>query len=288
MKLLKKAYAKINLSIDVLSKRPDSYHELDMILQSVSLYDLVSVEKDESGIITLKTDHPGLPLDAKNDAFKAALLMKEKFGLKSGYRIALKKRIPIEAGLGGGSSDAASVINAICTLENLKVSDRDLFEVGLKIGAELPYSIKSGLARVRGIGENVQRLDASFPFFYTIVMPPLSLSTKDIFQRYQVSSHPDSHSQRLESAILNNDPDTALKHMCNDLERVSLRLHKEPAEIKHELLRVGALHSLMSGSGPSIFGVFRDFDQAKRAELHFLNAGYKAFAVRATNEGKEV
>lgn len=284
MKLLKKAYAKINLSIDVLSRRPDSYHELDMILQSVSLYDLIGVEKNESGTIVLATDHPDLPLDVKNDAFKAALLMKERFALESGYRIEIKKRIPIEAGLGGGSSDAASVINAICTLENLNVSDRDLFEVGLKIGAELPYSIKSGLARVRGIGEKVEHLNLSFPFFYTIVMPPISLRTKDIFAQYQLTAKTASCSQRLESAIRDKNPNVALQHMQNDLEQVSFRLHSELAQIKSELLQLGALQSLMSGSGPSIFGVFRDFNHAKKAERYFLQAGYRAFAVRATNQ----
>ncbi len=280
MELVKKAYAKINLSIDVIGKRKDNYHELDMIIQSVNLYDTIKIKKNNSGKISLKCSDESLPTDIKNDAYKAAFLMKEEFSLKSGYNIYIEKKIPIEAGLGGGSSDAASVINSICILEGLNLSDDKLFEIGLKIGAELPYSLKSGLARVRGIGEKVVKLDVKHPYFFTIVKPAISLSTKKIFTRYVAENKKDNYTERLTMCLYEKEYSEALKYMYNDLEKASFLIHKELFEIKNELINLGAKQSLMSGSGTSIYGVFENFTEAKRVAEHFNKKGMSAFAVK--------
>ncbi len=281
MQIVKKAYAKINLSIDVLAKRSDAYHELDMLIQSVSLYDIVRIEKNTSGKIYLDSNDKSLPMDIKNDAFKAAYLMKKAFSLDSGYNIYIDKKIPIEAGLGGGSSDAAAVINAIVSLENLRVEDEKLFDIGLKIGAELPYSIISGLSRVKGIGESVERLDLKHNYYFTIVKPKLSLSTKDVFTRYQVKNKTILYTEKLYSALKNENYIDALKYMHNDLETVSFNLCNELASIQSEFMELGALQSLMSGSGPSMYGVFEHYDLALKAEGYFKDKGLRAFAVKA-------
>ncbi len=279
MIIVRKAFAKINLSIDVLSKREDNYHELDMILQSVNLYDLIQIEKNDSGKIILSSNDKTLPLDIKNDAYKAAFLMKEHFSIDSGYNIHIEKTIPIEAGLGGGSSDAASVINSICAIEGISVSDEKLFKIGLKIGAELPYSIKSGLARVRGMGEKIERIDARHNLVFTIVKPEVSLSTKEIFSRYRLEDKKEFYTENLALALKNSSFKDALSHMGNDLEKASFLIHPELEVIKNDFIKLGALSSLMSGSGTSVYGVFLTMEDAINAEQYFKEKNMRAFAL---------
>lgn len=280
MKIIKKAYAKINLSLDVLSKREDNYHDLDMILQSVSLHDLITLEKNDSGKIVLTCDNPTLPTDDKNDAYKACSLMKERFHLNSGYRIHIEKRIPIEAGLGGGSADAAAVFHALNMIEGLHVPLELLKELGLMIGAELPYCLSSGLARVRGIGEKLDALPQRLPFFYTIVKPEASLKTKDVFQAYRVRENKKNYSASLYESLFRQDSKEILYSlMHNDLEERSAVLCADILRIKEELIDLGAGRVSMSGSGPSVFGVFLSLEDAKNAECRFRERGENAFAV---------
>lgn len=282
MKITSKAYAKINLNIYITNKRKDGYHDLDMILQTVDLYDGIEIEKINEDKIIIECSDKTLPLDEKNDAYKAAILMKEHFNIKNGYRVKIDKRIPIEAGLGGGSSDAATVINSIVKLENLDTNIDEISKIGLKIGAEMPYSIQGGLKRVRGIGEVVERIDYNHNYYFTIVKPTFSLKTADVFKQFDIKEkiNTDLNNDKFILDLENNDAEI-LDYMHNDLELVSTRIQPEILEIKDKLMELGALKSLMSGSGSSTYGVFDDFNKAKAAADYFNNRGMKAFAVSA-------
>ncbi len=259
------APAKINLTLKVVAKRTDGYHELETVMQQINLCDQIFIDTADQGII-VNSNSNEIPQNKSNLAYKAAHLLCEQFAIKLGLRIYINKKIPVGAGLAGGSTDAAAVLLGINELFNLQISNQDLLELGLQIGSDVPFCILGGTAIARGRGEILTPMLPGPRLEMLLVKPPFQLSTAEIFRAL-----------RLEE--LSNCPDNAAfleawgrydiigitAQMKNDLEAVSIAKCPVILTIKNRLYQLGAFHSLMSGSGPSVVGFFHDRDAAVRA-----------------------
>ncbi|WP_252231468.1 4-(cytidine 5'-diphospho)-2-C-methyl-D-erythritol kinase [Clostridium sp. ZBS15] len=259
-----KAYAKINISLDVIGKREDGYHLLKMIMQNIDLYDIVQVEKIPSGI-SLKCNKSYVPTDERNLAYKAANLFKETYNIKSGICINIEKNIPVSAGLAGGSTDAAAVLKIMNKMFNINASQQELMNLGLNLGADVPYCICGGTALCEGIGEKVTKLKPFRNKILVVVKPPFGVSTKEVYKAFDLSKvifHPKTN--ELISNIKKNNIDFIANNMKNLLENVTLGRYKIISTIKDEINTCGALGSMMSGSGPTVFGFFDDMLKAQK------------------------
>lgn len=259
-----KAYAKINLSLDVVGKREDGYHLLRMIMQSIDLYDLINIDLKGAGI-ELSCDKAYVPNDSRNIAYKAAELFLKEYGIDSGVSIDIQKNIPVAAGLAGGSADAAAVLKGMRDLLKPEITDDELMGLGVRIGADVPYCIAGGTALCEGIGEKITRLDPFRDKILILVKPPFGVSTKTVYQKLDVGKiriHPPTN--RLIKAMREQDLNYVSKNMKNVLENVTLNRKHTLKLIKDELVVLGAIGSMMSGSGPSVFGFFEDMLQAQR------------------------
>ncbi|MGL5353343.1 MAG: 4-(cytidine 5'-diphospho)-2-C-methyl-D-erythritol kinase [Clostridium sp.] len=260
-----KAYAKVNISLDIIEKRKsDGYHLLRMIMQNIDLYDDITIDKQKSGI-TIKCNKPYVPTDERNLAYKAAQLFKETFNIEEGVSINIKKNIPVAAGLAGGSTDGAAVLKAMNEIFNVNASDDKLMEIGLKLGADIPYCIKGGTALCEGIGEKVTMLKPFKDKILVLVKPPFGVSTKFVYQEFnleKVLNHPKT--ELLIKAMEDDDLDFICQNMKNLLENVTLRKHKMIIGIKEEMKSHGAKGAMMSGSGPTVFGIFDDMLKAQK------------------------
>ena len=258
-----KAMAKINLGLDVIGKRPDGYHDLRMIMQTIRLFDTVTLSSTRSEGVRIKTNLRYLPTDGSNHAYQAAQMLIEEFGIENGVFIELQKRIPVAAGLAGGSSDAAAVLVGMNRLFELGLSEWELRERGVRIGADVPYCIMRGTALAEGIGDRLTRLPNIPDCNIVIAKPDVRVSTKYVYAHLTLDEntvHPQIDAQI--EAIRQGD----LRRMCalcsNVLEGVTVPAHPEIADLKREMLEGGALVSMMSGSGPTVFGIFDDEDKA--------------------------
>ncbi|WP_058485859.1 4-(cytidine 5'-diphospho)-2-C-methyl-D-erythritol kinase [Defluviitalea phaphyphila] len=265
-----KARAKINLTLDVIGKREDGYHDVEMIMQTVNLCDHVTIRKMKAPGIILKTDFKWLPEDERNLAYKAAKEMVKTYGIKEGILIELKKRIPIAAGLAGGSSDAAAVFVGINKLFNLKLSKKELMDLGVKLGADIPYCILRGTVLAEGIGEKLTKLPP-MPFCYVVIAkPPISVSTAYVYKNLnleKLSSHPDT--KKMIQAIKNKDLYNISNNLGNVLESVTIKKYPIINDIKKTMIEYGAMGALMSGSGPSVFGLFKTKKEAQNLAKEF-------------------
>ena len=259
-----KAYAKINLSLDVVGKRSDGYHLLEMIMQTIDLYDEITVEKIEKDI-KIRCNKSYVPTDERNLAYKAAKMFLEKYKIKSGVEIFIKKNIPVSAGLAGGSTDAAGVLKLMNRLFEINASDEELMEMGLPLGADVPYCIKGGTCLCEGVGEVITELPRFKDKIVVLVKPPFGVSTKGVYQEFNIERskiHPDTN--KLINAIKSNDLKYVSKNMKNLLENVTLKKHKVLISIKEEMRYYGAIGTMMSGSGPTIFALFDDMQKAQK------------------------
>lgn len=259
-----KAYAKINLSLDIVGKRNDGYHLLEMIMQTIDLYDEITVEKSEKDI-KIKCNKPYVPTDERNLAYKAAKMFIEKYNINSGVDIFIKKNIPVCAGLAGGSTDAAGVLKLMNRLFDINVSDEELMEIGLPLGADVPYCIKGGTCLCEGVGEVITELNRFKEKIVVLVKPPFGVSTKSVYQEFNIERskiHPDT--KKLIKAIESDDLKYISKNMKNLLENVTLRKHKVLISIKEEMRYQGSIGTMMSGSGPTIFALFDDMQKAQK------------------------
>lgn len=267
MEMRLKAMAKINLGLDVLRRRSDGYHDLRMIMQTVYLYDQIEIAEKEASGITLTTNVGYLPVNEDNLVYKAAKLLMEEFGIEQGVRIHLKKYIPVAAGLAGGSSDAAAVLIGINRMFRLGLSKEDLKKRGVKIGADVPYCIMRGTALAEGIGDVLTPLPAAPDMHVVLAKPPIHVSTGFVYTNLkadQLAYHPDIDAQV--DAIRAGDGYAMAKLMGNVLETVTIPAYPVIEEIKEEMKRAGALGAMMSGSGPTVFGLF---DDAKKAQVAY-------------------
>lgn len=268
-----KAYAKINLGLDVISRRSDGYHEVKMIMQSIGLCDELTLEKTP-GQITVTTDSSDLPSQEDNLIYKAARLMFDTFQISGGVHIHLKKVIPIAAGMAGGSTDAAAAMKGINRLFDLELPLSRLVELGVSIGADVPYCILGGTALAEGIGEKLTPLIPSPDFYIVVAKPDISVSTKYVYQNLDlaaVKKHPDI--QGMARAIEAGSLQGVLDRMGNVLETVTIPAYPVIAAIKRRMRELGAINSLMSGSGPTVFGIFLSEQQAEFARGQMLDEG---------------
>ncbi len=260
-----KAYAKINISLDIVGKREcDGYHLLKMIMQNIDLYDEISIEKQKSGI-TISCNKSYVPTDSRNLAYKAANLFKDTYNIEDGVHIDITKNIPVSAGLAGGSTDAAAVLKTMNKIFKVNASNEELMELGLKLGADIPYCINGGTALCEGIGEKITALKPFKDKILVLVKPSFGVSTKEVYKAFKldrVRLHPKT--ENLIEAMEQDDLYYVANNMKNLLENVTLRKHNVLIKIKEEMNRYGAVGSMMSGSGPSVFAFFDDMLKAQR------------------------
>lgn len=260
-----KSYAKINLTLDVLGTLPNGYHQVAMVMQSLSLFDLIIVDKQKSGI-KITSNVRGLPLDMRNIAYKAADLFFEQTGISGGAKILIHKNIPIAAGLAGGSGNAAAVLCALDLLYNTHLPEDKLSEMGLRLGADVPYCISGGTQLAEGIGEKLTPLSPIKGIPVLLVKPNVNISTGQIYQKIDSSenlSHPDTSGML--SAIKRGDVAKISAKLSNLMESVTSADCPEILAIKEKMLELGASGAAMSGSGPTVFGIFPDNQSAKVA-----------------------
>lgn len=270
-----KAYGKINLALDVLRKREDGYHEVRMIMQTVGIYDGIEMVKTDSGKIEIDTNIYYLPTNENNIVYKAVQLLFDEFDIKSGIRISLNKFIPVSAGMAGGSSDAASVLFGINKMFDLKLSMKELMERGVKLGADVPYCIMRGTALSEGIGEKLKRLPDMVKCPVLIAKPHISVSTKFVYENLRADklvSHPDIDG--MIAAIKNQDLHGIASKMENVLETVTIKEYPQIDDIKKAMIKENALNSLMSGSGPTVFGLFEHETDAYAAKERIKSQNY--------------
>lgn len=283
-----KSYAKINLTLDVLRRRADGYHEVKMIMQTVGLHDEVRVSKRESGI-ELYTDLSYIPTDERNLAVRAAQLFFEKTGIAGGAHIVLKKNIPVAAGLAGGSGNAAAVLRALNRLYHAELTADELAAIGVNIGADVPYCIVGGTMLAEGIGEKLTALPPMPHCFAVLVKPELSVSTKKVYEALdlkQVREHPDTNGV-IGALEMGNAKEIAIR-MYNVLQQVTEQMHPEITEIRSRLLGYGATGAIMSGSGPTVFGVFEQKEAAERAYRAMRQCYSETFLTETVTEGESI
>lgn len=269
-----KAYAKINLGLDVLRRREDGYHDVCMVMQSLALADDISIWGMDEDTVEVTADHAALSNDESNLAYRAAKLLKETCGLTKGVGISIQKRIPMAAGLAGGSADAAAVLRGMNRLFGLGLSIAELRETGVKLGADVPFCITGGCALAEGIGEKLTDLPVAAGYPVLLAKPDLEISTKYVYEKLSLTKetpHPDI---RLFAAKLRKQGiGAAVGQMGNLLETVTAAEHPVIGQIKARMLDSGALNALMSGSGPTVFGVFQDEEGLRTAYDDMVKAG---------------
>lgn len=278
-----KSYGKINLGLDVLRRREDGYHEVRMIMQTVGLYDVLTMKKIKEDKIEMSCNLVFLPTDERNLVYKAVQIIKDKYHIKDGVKIDLNKRIPVAAGMAGGSSNCAAALKGMNELFGLGLTIDELCEIGVTLGADVPYCIWGGTALSEGIGEKLSRVDAMPDCYILIAKPGISVSTAFVYQNLDLAglkSHPDI------DGMLECLKEKDLKGICDRLENVleSVTTKEYPIidQVKQHLMDQGAMGALMSGSGPTIFAIFDDKKTADQAleSLRNIKDIKQAYVVR--------
>lgn len=268
------AYAKINLGLDVVRRLENGYHEVKMVMQAIGLHDTLRLEKAKEGIV-LFTDSAEVPNDESNLAYKAARLLKERCGVTEGIAIHLQKRIPVAAGMAGGSTDAAAVLKGMNRLFSLGLSERELCDMGVRLGADVPYCIMGGTALAEGIGEKLTALPDAPDCHVLVAKPPVGVSTKYAYENLKLCGirHPDIDG--MVSAVREGSLAGIVSRMENVLESVTEKEYPIIAGLKRLMEKNGARKALMSGSGPTVFGIYDDREEAEKAakELSGMEAG---------------
>lgn len=267
-KIQLKALAKINLGLDVLRRREDGYHEVKMIMQTIGLHDDLEIRKTKTPGIQVKTNLYYLPTNENNLVYKAAKLLMDEFHIQDGVSIQLKKRIPVAAGMAGGSADGAAVLWGINQMYGLGLSMQALMERGVRLGADVPYCIQRGTALAEGIGEKLSVLPPMPKCTILIAKPGISVSTKFVYENLHANDlkpeqHPDVDS--MIEAMRQKDLELLCSRMGNVLETVTIPAYPVINEIKRTMMDNGAIGSMMSGSGPTVFGIFDSPAAAKQA-----------------------
>ena len=261
-----RALAKINLGLDVVGKRDDGYHEVRMIMQTIQMYDVLEIEKKKEPGIVLTTNIPYVPTDERNLVYKAAKMLMDEFDIKEGLTMNLEKFIPVAAGMAGGSSDAAAAFVGVNRLFGLGLSEEELMKRAVKVGADVPYCVMRGTALAEGIGEKLTALPPMPKCPVLVAKPSVAVSTKFVYENLHLENdppHPDI--DRLLEDIRKKDLQSTAQDMGNILETVTVAHYPEIASLKEIMKEHGALNALMSGSGPTVFGLFEDEKTAKRA-----------------------
>ena len=274
-----KALAKVNLGLDVLGRRENGYHDVRMVMQTIYLYDNVTLTKEEEPGIRLETNLFYLPVDENNIAYKAASMLMEEFQIQEGVHITLEKHIPVAAGMAGGSANAAAVLVGMNRLFSLGLSQQELMERGVKLGADVPYCVMRGTVLAEGIGEILTPLSPLPKCYILVAKPNISVSTKTVYEKldvHEISDHPDIDG--ILEGLKQQDIRKVAASMGNVLERVTIDDYPVIEDIKNAMKKAGALNAMMSGSGPTVFGIFEDRKTAREAQM----------ALRKMNIAKQV
>lgn len=265
-----KARAKVNISLDIIGKRENGYHDVEMIMQTINLYDDLTMTKLDANEITIKTNLSYLPTDHRNLVYQIIEYMKQVYNIYDGVHVDLFKRIPVAAGLAGGSSNGAQTILGMNQLFELNLTMDAMLSIGQRFGSDIPYCMIQGTALATGLGEKITLLDAFPECNIVLVKPKFGVSTATVYKNYDINEdkiHP--RTQDLIGAITAKDIDFICENLVNVLESVTCKLHPELNMIKEQLSELGANGVLMSGSGPSVFGLFKDKLLAEKARDSF-------------------
>lgn len=281
MKILEKAPAKINLLLDVLHKRNDGYHEVEMIMTMVDLADRLEMQELPRDTIVISSQAGYIPLDEKNLAFQAAQLIKERYAVKQGVYIHLDKKIPVAAGLAGGSSDAAATLRGLNRLWQLGITTEELMRLGAELGSDVPFCVSGGTAIARGRGERLEAIGSPPQCWVVLAKPPINVSTVEVYSRLRadrIARHPSV--SEMVAAIREQSFERICAGLGNVLEEVTLALYPEVNHLKMCMQKLGADGVLMSGSGPTVFGLA--LKEAKAARIYNGLRGFckEVYAVR--------
>ncbi|WP_046181298.1 4-(cytidine 5'-diphospho)-2-C-methyl-D-erythritol kinase [Domibacillus tundrae] len=280
MKLMIKAPAKINLTLDVLHKRPDGYHEVEMIMTTVDLADRLELESLDKNEIRIISHNRFVPDDSRNLAYQAAKLLKDRYGIKTGVSIQIDKVIPVAAGLAGGSSDAAAALKGLNQLWNLGLSLDELAEMGAEIGSDVSFCVYGGTALATGRGEKIEHLPTPPNCWVVLAKPTIGVSTGEVYKNLKLDRMKRPDTNAMIEAIKENDYNKMCQNMGNVLESVTLHAHPEVALIKEQMIRFGADAVLMSGSGPTVFGLIRHDSRMHRVYNCLRGFCDQVYAVR--------
>jgi 4-diphosphocytidyl-2-C-methyl-D-erythritol kinase len=282
--LYEKAPAKINLTLDVLHKRLDGFHEVEMIMTTVDLADRVWIRPTDSGRITIKASERFVPNDRKNLAYQAAELLQRQYGIREGVEITLEKSIPVAAGLAGGSSDAAATLRGLNRLWNLGIGADELATLGAQIGSDVSFCVHGGTALATGRGEIIKNLPAPPNCWVILAKPAISVSTGDIYGNLDLSTvnHPQTSS--MIEALGAGDYDKMCRSVGNVLEGVTMDLHPQVVMLKEQMKKFGADAVLMSGSGPTVFGLVKHESRVPRIYNGLKGFCPEVYAVRMVGE----
>jgi 4-diphosphocytidyl-2-C-methyl-D-erythritol kinase len=283
LSIKKRAYAKVNLALDILGRRENGYHDVKMVMQNLDIYDelefeLEAVQGDEYSII-IEADNPEIPTDGRNLIYKAAKLLFEEFNIRKKLTVKLIKNIPVEAGMAGGSTDAAATLHAVNELAGLGLTTEQLMSYGVKLGADVPFCVLGRTALSEGIGELLTEIPSLPECVVAVAKPPFGVSTKQVYTEFDSISqvdvfHPDVDG--MVAALKAGDDDTVKKVaglMGNVLESVTIPMHPEIARIKQIMTEKGAINAMMSGSGPTVFGIYERKAAAEAAIAEIQSAG---------------
>ena len=282
----RRAYAKINLGLDVVCRRDDGYHELNMIMVPIDFYDLCEVNISEQ--MSFHSNASYLPSDDKNTMLKAVNVMREHFGFAENFEIRLTKHIPSQAGLAGGSSDAAATMHMIKELLNLEADDETMIQLAKKVGADVPFCYMEQPAQVSGIGEKMEFFELNTDFYLFLAKPYRGVSTKKAFEslNFRTLRHPNIEAVR--EALENGNYYQMLGALGNSLEQTAFELVPQIREVKHELEDFGFDGALMSGSGSTVFAITRDRELLERAGTYFRSKGCFVRKTRIIQPRKEL
>ncbi|YBV90754.1 4-(cytidine 5'-diphospho)-2-C-methyl-D-erythritol kinase [Bacillus sp. PK9-021] len=284
MKLMVKAPAKINLSLDVLHKRPDGYHEVKMIMTTIDLADRIELSDREDGRIVIYSHNRFVPDDQRNLAYQAAQILKRRYNISKGVNILIDKHIPVAAGLAGGSSDAAATLRGLNTLWELGLSLDTLAQIGAEIGSDVSFCVYGGAALATGRGEIVEHIEAPPSCWVILAKPEIGVSTADVYRNLKIEEMDHPKVDEMVHAIQSGNYDQMCSLVGNVLEAVTLKMHPEVALIKEQIKRFGADAVLMSGSGPTVFGLVQHDSRMHRIYNGLRGFCDKVYAVRLLGE----
>ena len=285
-----KCRAKINLSIDVLGKRTDGYHLVEMIMQTIDLFDIIKIFSLEEDKIIIESNSNDIPLDSSNIVYKAVDLIKQKFNIKKGAKIYIEKNIPIAAGMAGGSSNAAAILIGLNKLWGLNMNQNELKDLGLQLGADVPFCIEGGSSLAENIGEKLKKIDGlSQDAFILVCKPELFVSTKEIYEAIDskiIDKRPDN--KLLIELLKENNIRLLSKKMYNVLEEVTKEKYPVIKEIEKIMMDNNALGSMMSGSGPTVFGIYETREDAEKCKAILLEKFKQVYVVQSHEKGVEI
>lgn len=279
-----KAPAKINLTLDVLSKRSDGYHEVEMVMTTVDLADRVGLEPRKDNEISIRSTNNFVPDDQRNLAYQAAKLIKDTYGINEGVSITIDKQIPIAAGLAGGSSDAAATLKGLNELWNLQLTLDEIADLGAQIGSDVPYCVYGGTAIARGRGEKIEQIGTPANCWVVLAKPTIGVSTAAVYGGLNLERVTHPNTENMLAAIAESSYEKMCSNLGNVLESVTMELHPEVLSIKEQMSRFGADAVLMSGSGPTVFGLVSNEARTTRIVNGLRGFCDEVYAVRLLGE----